>query len=58
MAGVKTFVVLGQDVNGVGEYFETKRSCDQRSSWGQIVCFFITRELKVSLRWELHWVIP
>ena len=30
-----TFDILGQDVNGVGEYFQTKRPCGQRSSWGQ-----------------------
>ena len=32
-----TFDILGQDVNGVGDYFQTKMACDPRSALGQKV---------------------
>ena len=34
-----TFDILGQDVNGVGDYFQTKTSCDLRSALGQNIHF-------------------
>ena len=32
-----TFDILGQDVNGVADYFQTKTSCDPRLALGQKV---------------------
>ena len=43
----KNLDILGQDVNGVGEYFQTKRSCDPRSTWGQKVHFYQKLEIEM-----------
>ena len=44
-----TFHVLGQEVNGVEEYFHTKRSCDLRSRRGQKVVFCQYLEIEMSV---------
>ena len=42
------FDILGQAVNGIWEYFQTKWSCAARSTWGQKVHFYQKLEIEMS----------